>query len=39
MTGVALIFVPIVILYKIWAYRIFRAPVTDKDVLENSEAY
>ena len=39
MTVVALIFVPIVILYKIWAYRIFRAPVTAKDVLENSEAY
>lgn len=39
MTGVVLVFVPIVILYKIWAYRIFRAPVTEKDVLENSEAY
>lgn len=39
MTVVALIFVPTVILYKIWAYRIFRAPVTEKDVLENHEAY
>lgn len=39
MTVVALVFVPIVILYKIWVYRIFRAPVTEKDVLENSEAY
>jgi len=39
MTVVALIFVPTVILYKIWVYRIFRAPVTEKDVLENSEAY
>ena len=39
MTVVALIFVPIVILYKIWVYRIFRAPVTAKDVLENSDAY
>ncbi len=39
MTVVAGIFVPTVILYKIWAYRVFRAPVTEKDVLENSEAY
>lgn len=28
MTWVAFIFVPIVIAYKIWIYRIFRAPVT-----------
>ncbi len=39
MTVVALIFVPTVILYKIWVYRIFRAPVTEKDVLESKEAY
>lgn len=39
MTVVAGIFVPTVILYKIWAYRIFRAPLTEKDVLENKEAY
>lgn len=39
MTVVALIFVPTVILYKIWVYRIFRAPVTEKDVLENRQAY
>jgi len=39
MTVVALIFVPTVILYKIWVYRLFRAPVTEKDLLENSEAY
>mgnify|MGYP001321851388 FL=1 len=39
MTVVAGIFVPTVILYKIWAYRLFRAPVTEKDVLENSDAY
>jgi len=39
MTVVALIFVPIVIAYKIWVYRIFRAPVTEQDVLENHEAY
>ncbi len=39
MTVVALIFVPIVILYKIWVYRIFRAPVTVQDLTENREAY
>lgn len=39
MTIVALIFVPIVIVYKIWVYRIFRARVTADDVLKKSEAY
>ncbi len=39
MTVVALIFVPIVIAYKIWVYRIFRARVTAADVLERPEAY
>jgi cytochrome bd ubiquinol oxidase subunit II len=39
MTIVAFIFVPIVILYKIWVYRIFRAPVTLDEVMENKEAY
>ena len=39
MTGVVAIFVPIVIMYKIWVYRVFRAPVTERDVLENKEAY
>ena len=39
MTVVAFIFVPIVILYKIWVYRIFRAPVTDEDVLGDKQAY
>jgi cytochrome d ubiquinol oxidase subunit II len=39
MTAVALIFVPIVIAYKAWVYRIFRARVTSEDVLESSEAY
>jgi len=39
MTVVAFIFVPIVILYKIWVYRVFRARVTNEDVLEDSEAY
>ncbi|MDD2367378.1 MAG: cytochrome d ubiquinol oxidase subunit II [Desulfuromonadaceae bacterium] len=39
MTVVAAIFVPIVICYKIWVYRLFRARVTEADVLENHEAY
>lgn len=39
MTVVAFIFVPIVILYKIWVYRIFRAPVTVEQVLEDKQAY
>ena len=39
MTAVALIFVPIVISYKIWVYRVFRARVNENDVLDNSEAY
>jgi cytochrome bd ubiquinol oxidase subunit II len=39
MAIVAFIFVPIVIVYKIWVYRIFRARVTADEVLEKSEAY
>lgn len=39
MTVVALIFVPIVIAYKIWVYRIFRAPVTEAEVLGDKHAY
>lgn len=39
MTGVALIFVPIVIAYKIWIYHIFRAPVSGEEVLKSKEAY
>lgn len=39
MTAVALIFVPIVIAYKIWVYRIFRAKVTSQDVLEDEHSY
>lgn len=39
MTVVALIVVPIVIAYKIWVYRIFRAPVTAEDVLGDKQAY
>jgi cytochrome d ubiquinol oxidase subunit II len=39
MTWVAFIFIPIVIAYKIWAYRVFRAPVTNQQVLEDTNAY
>jgi cytochrome d ubiquinol oxidase subunit II len=39
MTVVAAICVPTVICYKIWVYRIFRARVTNEDVLGDSEAY
>jgi cytochrome d ubiquinol oxidase subunit II len=39
MTAVALIFVPIVIAYQIWTYRIFRHKVTASDVSEEREAY
>jgi cytochrome d ubiquinol oxidase subunit II len=39
MTAVALIFVPIVIAYKIWVYRIFRGPVTEEAVLADKQAY
>jgi len=38
MTVVAFIFVPIVIAYKIWVYRIFRSRVTETDVLKE-DAY
>ena len=39
MTIVALMFVPIVIAYKIWVYRLFRSRVTADDVLKNEQAY
>ncbi len=39
MTVVALIFVPIVIAYKIWVYRLFRGPVTVEEVLTDKQAY
>lgn len=39
MTVVALIFLPIVIAYKIWVYRIFRAKVTISEVLGDEQAY
>jgi cytochrome d ubiquinol oxidase subunit II len=39
MTGVAFVVVPIVIAYKVWVYRIFRAPVTSEDIIGNKQAY
>ncbi len=39
MTVVAFIFVPIVIAYKIWVYRIFRAPVTAEGVFADKQSY
>jgi cytochrome d ubiquinol oxidase subunit II len=39
MTWVAFIFIPVVIAYKIWAYRVFRAPVTNQQVLDDTNAY
>jgi len=39
MTVVALIFVPVVIAYQIWVYRIFRNKVTVDDVLSDKESY
>jgi len=39
MTVVAFIFVPIVIAYKIWVYRLFRATVTADTVMKNEQAY
>jgi cytochrome d ubiquinol oxidase subunit II len=39
MTVVAFVFVPIVIAYKIWVYRIFRERVTVEQVTGDSSAY
>ena len=39
MTVVALIFVPIVIAYKIWVYRVFRGVVTVEEVMRDKQAY
>jgi cytochrome d ubiquinol oxidase subunit II len=39
MTVVAFIFVPIVIAYKIWVYRVFSGRIEEKDVLSNTGAY
>lgn len=39
MTFVALIFVPVVIAYQLWVYRVFRHKVTGDDVAEDGTAY
>lgn len=39
MTVVAAICVPTVIAYKIWVYRVFRARVTNEEVLSDPDAY
>ncbi|HEY3308616.1 MAG TPA: cytochrome d ubiquinol oxidase subunit II [Desulfuromonadaceae bacterium] len=39
MTIVAFIFLPIIIAYKTWVYRIFRARITSEDISGDSEAY
>lgn len=39
MTVVIIIFVPIVIAYQVWVYKIFRGPVTSKDVAEEELVY
>jgi cytochrome bd ubiquinol oxidase subunit II len=39
MTGVVLIFLPVVIGYKIWVYRIFRMPVSGDDMLKSNQSY
>ena len=39
MTTVAFIFVPIVIMYKIWVYRIFRGRVSGASLAGDHEAY
>jgi cytochrome bd ubiquinol oxidase subunit II len=39
MTIVVLLFVPVVIAYQIWMYRIFRQRVSPDDVLKDTESY
>lgn len=39
MTVVALLFVPVVIAYQVWIYRVFRHRVTVEDVLGGPESY
>jgi cytochrome d ubiquinol oxidase subunit II len=36
---VVLLFLPIVIGYKIWVYRVFRAKITVEEVLGDKQAY
>jgi cytochrome d ubiquinol oxidase subunit II len=39
MTAAALFMVPIVIVYKIWVYRVFHARVEERNVLSSAESY
>ncbi len=39
MTVVALLFVPVVIAYQIWVYRVFRGKLVIEEVLKDREAY
>lgn len=39
MTVVALLFVPVVIAYQIWIYRIFRHSLKVEDIMHDKEAY
>jgi cytochrome d ubiquinol oxidase subunit II len=39
MLGVALVFVPIVLLYQIWVYRTFSFPITAADLASGGHAY
>lgn len=39
MTVVALVFIPVVIGYQVWAYRVFRGRVTAEGVLNDKDAY
>ena len=39
MTAVAAVFVPVVIAYQIWVYRVFKGKLTAEDVVKNSSGY
>ncbi len=39
MTVVALLFVPVVIAYQIWIYRIFRHSISGDEIMSDKEAY
>lgn len=39
MTIVALVFVPIVIAYQVWVYRVFRHRISADDIVKDSNAY
>lgn len=39
MTIVAIIFVPLVLAYQFWAYRLFSYPLTAENIIEDEDAY